>query len=116
MLFALSWDLMPTQPRTPTRARHVHGSPHRADERLHQGNARGIPAQRFLEPGAVSTTPIKAGDLTEGHVGKSVGCHDPQTGFNYGAKIVNVIRQEDGPNWKHVTAAPPAYAERETSA
>ena len=51
----------------------------------------------FLEPGAVSTTPIKAGDLTEGHVGKLVGCHDPQTGFNYGAKIVNVIRQEDGP-------------------
>jgi hypothetical protein len=52
----------------------------------------------FHEPGAVSTTPIKAGDLTEGHVGKLVGCHDPRTGFNYGAKIVNVIRQEGGPN------------------
>jgi hypothetical protein len=49
-------------------------------------------------PRPPSKSSIKAGDLTEGHVGKLVGCHDPRTGFNYGAKIVNVIRQEGGPN------------------
>jgi hypothetical protein len=52
----------------------------------------------FLEPGSVPITTIKAGDLTQEHVGKFVGCHDPQLGFNYGAKIVNIIRREDGPN------------------
>lgn len=49
----------------------------------------------FLEPGAVPITPIKAGDLTEEHVGKFVGCHDPDSGFNYGAKILKVIRVEE---------------------
>ena len=50
----------------------------------------------FLEPGSVPITPIKAGELTEAHIGKFVGCRDPQSGFNYGAKIVNVSRQEYG--------------------
>jgi hypothetical protein len=50
----------------------------------------------FLEPGAVPITAITAGDLTEGHVGKFVGCHDPVSGFNYGAKILKVIRVEEG--------------------
>ncbi|WP_102143920.1 hypothetical protein [Mycobacterium hubeiense] len=50
----------------------------------------------FLEPGAVPVTAIKAGDLTEEHVGKFVGCHDPGAGFNYGAKIITVIRVEEG--------------------
>jgi hypothetical protein len=53
-------------------------------------------ARRFalLEPGSVPITEIKAGDLTQDHIGKFIGCHDPQ-GFNYGAKIVNIIRRED---------------------
>ncbi|WP_142276715.1 hypothetical protein [Mycobacterium persicum] len=52
----------------------------------------------FLEPGAVPITTIKAGDLTEEHVGKFVGCHDPGSGFNYGAKILKVIRNEEHRN------------------
>jgi hypothetical protein len=50
----------------------------------------------FLEPGAVPITTIKAGDLKENHVGKFVGCHAPEAGFNYGAKIMKVIRVEEG--------------------
>ena len=42
----------------------------------------------FLEPGSVPITTINAGDLTQDHVGKFVGCHDPESGFNYGAKIL----------------------------
>jgi hypothetical protein len=42
----------------------------------------------FLEPGSIAITPIKADELTDEHVGKFVGCNDPQTKFNYGAKIV----------------------------
>lgn len=49
----------------------------------------------FVEPGAVSVTSIKAGDLAEEHVGKFVGCHDP-AGFNYGAEILKVVRLEEG--------------------
>lgn len=52
----------------------------------------------FLEPGAMKITTVKAGDLTKDHIGEFVGCHDPQSGFNYGAKIANVIRKDDGPN------------------
>jgi hypothetical protein len=52
----------------------------------------------FLEPGAVPITTIKAGELTEEHVGKFVGCHDPVSGFNYGAKILKVIRNEEHHN------------------
>lgn len=52
----------------------------------------------FLEPGGLAMTTIKAGDLTGEHIGKFVGCHDPQSGFNYGAKIANIIRKDDGPN------------------
>lgn len=50
----------------------------------------------FLEPGSVPITTIQAGDLTDEHVGKFVGCHDPASGFNYGAKILKVIRVEEG--------------------
>lgn len=49
----------------------------------------------FVEPGAVPVTTILAGDLTEDHVGKFVGCHDP-VGFNYGAKILKIVRVEKG--------------------
>lgn len=50
----------------------------------------------FLEPGSVPITTIQAGDLTQEHVGQFVGCHDPFSGFNYGAKILKVIRVEEG--------------------
>lgn len=50
----------------------------------------------FLEPGSVPITTIQAGDLTEEHIGQFVGCHDPASGFNYGAKILKVIRVEEG--------------------
>ncbi|QNJ90969.1 hypothetical protein HZU40_22400 [Mycolicibacterium fluoranthenivorans] len=49
----------------------------------------------FVEPGSVPVTTIKAGDLTEDHVGKLVGCHDP-AGFNYGAEILKVVRVDEG--------------------
>jgi hypothetical protein len=52
----------------------------------------------FLEPGAVPATTIRAGDLTQEHVGKFVGCHDPVSGFNYGAKILKVLRNEEHRN------------------
>lgn len=48
----------------------------------------------FLEPGAVPITAIRAGDLTEQHVGKFVGFHDPGSGLNYGAKILEIVRVE----------------------
>lgn len=59
----------------------------------------GTEARRvgFVEAGAVPITTIRAGDLTENHVGKFLGCNDPQTGFNYGAKIVSVTRVDNGP-------------------
>jgi hypothetical protein len=41
-------------------------------------------------------TEIKAGDLTEEHVGKFVECHDPDSGFNYGAEILRIARREEG--------------------
>ncbi len=50
----------------------------------------------FVEPGAVSVTTIQAGDLTQDHVGKFVGCNDQQLGFKYGAKILKVVRVEEG--------------------
>lgn len=50
----------------------------------------------FLEPGSVPITTIQAGDLTQEHVGQLVGRHDPASGFNYGAKILKVIRIEQG--------------------
>jgi hypothetical protein len=52
----------------------------------------------FIEPGTVPITKIKAGDLTQDHVGTFVGCHDPDAGFNYGAKILTVIRNEQHKN------------------
>lgn len=52
----------------------------------------------FLEPGGLVITTVKAGDLTKDHIGQFVGCHDTQSGFNYGAKIANIIRDDDGPN------------------
>jgi hypothetical protein len=50
----------------------------------------------FVEPGAVPITTVKAGELTEEHVGKLVGCRDSASGFNYGAKILKVVRVEEG--------------------
>jgi hypothetical protein len=57
----------------------------------------GDEARRFdlFEPGAAPITMLKAGELTEEHVGKFVGCHDP-AGFNYGAEILKVVRVEEG--------------------
>ncbi|MCM3897859.1 hypothetical protein ND991_21905 [Gordonia sputi] len=46
---------------------------------------------------AVVTTKIKAGELTPGHVGRLIGCHSPM-GYNYGAKLVEVKRDEKPPN------------------
>lgn len=46
------------------------------------------------EPGSIGVTSIKAGELTAEHVGKFLGCHDPEFGFNYGAEIVEVHRDE----------------------
>jgi hypothetical protein len=43
----------------------------------------------------VSVTTIEAGDLTQEHVGKFMGCHDP-AGFNYGAEILKVVRVGEG--------------------
>lgn len=50
----------------------------------------------FVEPGGLPITTIKARDLTDEHIGKHLGCNDPVSGFNYGAKILKVIRIEDG--------------------
>lgn len=47
------------------------------------------------EPGSIGVTSIKAGDLTNEHVGKLLGCHDSEFGFNYGAEIVEVLRDEE---------------------
>jgi hypothetical protein len=55
-------------------------------------------AGRFglVEPEAVPITTIKAGDLTEDHVGKFLRCQDSALGLNYGAKMLKVIRVEEG--------------------
>ena len=45
---------------------------------------------------AVSRTQIKAGELTQEHVGRFVECHDPASGFNYGAEILRIARREEG--------------------
>jgi hypothetical protein len=44
----------------------------------------------------VSTTPIKAGDLTDDHVGRTLGFHDDQTQRNVPGEILRVERH-DGP-------------------
>ena len=44
----------------------------------------------------VSNTRIKASDLTQEHVGKFVGCHDADSGVNYGAKILRIARRDEG--------------------
>jgi hypothetical protein len=41
-------------------------------------------------------TRIKAGDMTQDHVGQYVSCHDPDSGFVYAAKIVRITRREEG--------------------
>jgi len=46
----------------------------------------------------ISIKRIRADELTHEHIGKFLGCHDPQAGANYGAKIMNVIRQEEHKN------------------
>lgn len=39
---------------------------------------------------------IKAGDLTQDHVGKFISCEDPASGFVYAAEILRITRREDG--------------------
>ncbi|MEV6100683.1 hypothetical protein [Nocardia sp. NPDC051981] len=48
----------------------------------------------IVPPGALRDTAIKAGALTQEHVGKHLGCHDTKSGFNYGAKILQIRRDE----------------------
>ncbi|GCB56737.1 hypothetical protein HND25_15725 [Rhodococcus erythropolis] len=57
----------------------------------------GVPAGSLevTEPGSIAVTSITADDLTDDHVGKFLGCHDPEFGFNYGAEIVEVRRDEE---------------------
>ena len=43
-----------------------------------------------------TNTRIKAGDLTQEHVGKFISVHDPDSGFVYAAKIVRIARREEG--------------------
>lgn len=45
---------------------------------------------------AVSRTAIKAGDLTQEHVGEFVECHDPASGIFYGAEILRIVRRDEG--------------------
>ena len=45
---------------------------------------------------AVTRTPIRAGELTQEHVGEFVECHDPASGINYGAEILRIVRREEG--------------------
>jgi len=48
----------------------------------------------FLEPGSVEVTTLTASDLNEDHIGKFLGFHEPHTGVNYGAMILEVKRDE----------------------
>lgn len=49
------------------------------------------------ETGAVvSNTRIKARDLTQSHLGKFVGCFDPDIGANYPAKILKIVHVNEG--------------------
>ena len=43
-----------------------------------------------------ANTRIKAGDLTQEHVGKFVSIHDPESGYVYAAKMLRIERREDG--------------------
>ena len=48
-------------------------------------------------PGAViSNTRIKARNLNQSHVGRFVGCYDPDLGLNYGAKILKIVHFPNG--------------------
>src|SRR5271156_6471942 len=42
----------------------------------------------------VSIKRVRADDLAQEHVGKFLGCNDPSTGANYGAKIIEVRRDD----------------------
>jgi hypothetical protein len=44
----------------------------------------------------VTRTAIKAGDLTQEHVGEFVECHDPTSGIYYGAEILRIMRRDEG--------------------
>ncbi|MHC3004157.1 hypothetical protein [Gordonia sp. GN26] len=46
---------------------------------------------------SVESTKIAAGDLASTHVGKLIGCYSPM-GYNYGAKIMEVRRDDGSPN------------------
>lgn len=41
-------------------------------------------------------TPIRADELTDEHVGQLIECHDPSSGYNYGAEILRIVRREEG--------------------
>ncbi len=43
-----------------------------------------------------ANTRIAAGDLTQEHVGKFLSCHDPESDTVYAAKILRIMRREDG--------------------
>jgi hypothetical protein len=43
-----------------------------------------------------ANTRIKAGDLTQEHVGQFVSCHDPESGYVYAARIARIMRREAG--------------------
>jgi hypothetical protein len=46
----------------------------------------------------ISIKRIKADELTEEHLGKLLGCNDANTGGNYGAKIIEVRRDDEHRN------------------
>lgn len=39
---------------------------------------------------------IRAGELTQDHVGKFVSCQDPESGAVYAAEILRIAHREDG--------------------
>lgn len=46
----------------------------------------------------ISIKRIRADELTEEHVGKLIGCNDSNTGANYGAKLIEVRRDDEHRN------------------
>lgn len=46
----------------------------------------------------VSIKRVRADELNQDHVGKFIGCSDPNTGANYGARIESVKRDDEHRN------------------
>lgn len=46
----------------------------------------------------ISIKRIRADQLTPEHIGKLIGCHDADLGANYGAKIIEVRRNDEHHN------------------